>query len=129
MKLNILVSGGLYDSQAGYAAWQFCRAAVAGGHTITQVFFYQQGVSQATSLAVPLADEFDTTQAWVELSQQAEIPLVVCVSAAERRGILNEAQRLEANRSVSNLHDRFEIAGLGSLHEASLASDRTVSFR
>ncbi|MEM7358287.1 MAG: sulfurtransferase complex subunit TusD [Pseudomonadota bacterium] len=129
MKLNILVSGGLHDSQAGYSAWEFCRAALAQGHDITQVFFYQQGVSQATQLAVPLTDEFDATEAWATLSSEADIPLVVCVSAAERRGVLNEEQRLEAEKAVSNLHAGFEIAGLGSLHEASLASDRTVSFR
>jgi len=56
MNFNIVVSGGMFDSQAGYSAWCFCQQALAAGHSIGQVFFYQQGVSHGSQLAVPLAD-------------------------------------------------------------------------
>ena len=129
MKINILVTGGLFDSQAGLAALQFCRAVEQAGHSITQVFFYQAGVSQATLLAEPLADEFDAPSEWANFKEQFAIDLVVCVSAAERRGIIGQQQMQDLAKPASNLHPAFSVAGLGALHDASLAADRTVTFK
>ena len=129
MKINILVTGGLYDSQSGYSAQQFCKAAISTGHSIEQVFFYQAAVTQGSKLSEPLADEFNDNESWVEFSQNNNIELVVCVSAAERRGIISEAQHIELAKESNNLHAAFMIAGLGALHEASLNSDRTVTFK
>ena len=129
MKINILISGGLYDSQSAYAGLRFGQAAIDAGHTIEQIFFYQQGVSIATQLSVPLADEFDSSEEWVSFAQMHSLPLVVFVSAAERRGVLGTEQQTEHAKQASNLHPAFSIAGLGALHEASLSSDRTVAFK
>lgn len=129
MKINVLISGGLYDSQSAYAGLRFSQAAIDAGHTIEQIFFYQQGVSIATQLSVPLADEFDASGEWVAFAQMHSLSLVVCVSAAERRGVLGIEQQAEYAKQASNLHPAFSIAGLGALHEASLSSDRTVTFK
>lgn len=129
MKFNVLVTGGLYSSQAGYSAWRFCRAALAAGHTVSQVFFYQDGVSQGSRLAIPLADEFDAVDAWQTLAGEYPVDLMVCVSAGERRGIIGEEQAQEHAIISANLHPRFRIAGLGALHDASLQADRTVTFK
>ena len=129
MKINILVTGGLYDSQSGYSALQFSKAAISDGHSIEQVFFYQAAVSQGSKLSEPLADEFNANESWVQLSQDSNVELVVCISAAERRGIISEEQRIDLAKECNNLHERFTVAGLGALHEASLNSDRTVTFK
>lgn len=129
MKINILITGGLYDSQSAYAALRFSQAAIAAGHSIEQIFFYQQGVSIATQLSVPLADEFDGSGEWAAFVQLHSLPLVVCVSAAERRGVIGAEQQAEHAKQTSNLHPAFSIAGLGALHQASLTSDRTVTFK
>lgn len=129
MKFNLFITGSLYSSQASYSALHFCRAAIELGHSITQVFFYQDGVTQGNQLSVPLADEFDSVSEWVKLAEQYQLNLVVCVSAAERRGVLNDEQAREHNKCSANLHPIFSVAGLGELHAASLASDRTVSFK
>jgi len=50
MNINLLVTGPLYSSQSAYSALRFCEAAVATGNTISQVFFYQDGVTQASKL-------------------------------------------------------------------------------
>lgn len=128
MKINLLINGGLYDSQAGYSAVQFCDAAVTSGHRITQVFFYQQGVTQGSALAEPLSDEFHASSSWAEISHNHDIPLVVCVAAGERRGIINPEQQLELGKNTYNLHPAFTIAGLASFHEACISADRTVTF-
>ncbi|MCL4130773.1 UNVERIFIED_CONTAM: hypothetical protein GTU68_025759 [Idotea baltica] len=129
MTFNLLITGAIYSSQASYSALQFCQAAIAGGHTISQVFFYQDGVTHGSSLSVPLADEFDSVAQWQEMAAQNGIDLVVCVSAAERRGVLNQQQAEEHERDNCNLHPSFSVAGLGELHAASLESDRTVCFK
>jgi tRNA 2-thiouridine synthesizing protein D len=129
MNINVLVTGGLFDSQSGFAALQFCQAAEQAGHNITQVFFYQGGVSQATLLAEPLADEFDAPREWASCKEQFSIDLVVCVSAAERRGIIGQQQMQDLAKPSFNLHPAFSVAGLGALHDASIAADRTVTFK
>ncbi len=136
MNFNILVTGALYSSQSAYSALRFCRAAAAAGHSISQVFFYQDGVTQANQYSLPLDDEFDAVSSWVEFSEQTSTPLVVCVSAGERRGLMSEEQVLEnhlgahsAVGSNGSLHSRFTVAGLGALHQASLESERMVTFK
>ena len=129
MKINLLVSGPLYSSQSGYSALRFCEAAVTAGHTISQVFFYQDGVTQANRLSLPLDDEFEPVGKWLEFSTLNDVPLVVCVSAGERRGVMSEEQALENHFGTGNLPLNFSVSGLGVLHEASLSSDRTVTFK
>jgi len=129
MKFNVLVTGGVYSSQSAYSALQFCKASVAAGHTISHVFFYRDAVTQASSLSVPLDDEFNAVDQWQSFQQQHQIPLVVCVSAAERRGVLSAEQAQEFAKPSSNLATGFTIEGLGALHDASLAADRTVTFK
>jgi len=128
MKLNILINGALYSSQASYSALQFCNAAIDGGHQISQVFFHQDAAAHGNNLSAVMSDEPDVVGNWARFSAAHSVPLVVCVTAAERRGVLSAAQAEEFDKPVANLHPSFSVAGLGALHEASLASDRMVVF-
>ena len=129
MRFNVLISGSLYSSQSAYSALQFCRSALAVGHSLSQVFFYQDGVGNANQLSAPLADEFDAVCEWAQFAREHDLELVVCVSAAERRGVLNNEQASEFAKQSANLHPHFVVAGLGALHRAALDSDRMVSFK
>ena len=129
MNINVLVSGGLYDTAAGFSAFNFCRAALAAGHQLTQIFFYQAGVTQANAFSAPLADEFDAPLRWSELAEQHGLDLVVCVAAGERRGVITAEQQAELNKPAHNLASRFEVEGLASFHAASAEADRTVTFK
>ena len=129
MKFNILLTGGVYSKQSAYSALQFCEDAIAAGHTISHVFFYRDAVTQASNLSVPLDDEFNAVDQWQLFQQKHKTPLVVCVSAAERRGVLSAEQAQEFAKPSSNLATGFTIEGLGALHDASLAADRTVTFK
>jgi len=129
MNINVLVTGNAYSTQSAYSALQFCYAAVAQGHVVTQVFFYRDAVSQCSRLSVPLADEFNGVDEWLAFARAHEVALVACVSAAERRGILNADQAQELSKDGDNLHPAFQIEGLGVLHDASLNADRTVTFK
>jgi tRNA 2-thiouridine synthesizing protein D len=129
MKINLLVSGALYSSQSAFSALRFCQSAVDNGHTISQVFFYQDGVTQASRLSMPLDDEFSALGQWIQFADQNAVPLVVCISAGERRGLMSDAQALEYQLGTGSSHFAFNVAGLGALHDASLDSDRTVTFK
>jgi tRNA 2-thiouridine synthesizing protein D len=45
-----------------------------------------------------------------------------------RRGILNDSEAQRFEKTASNLAPGFNISGLGQLIEASLVSDRVISF-
>ena len=116
MKLSILVQEGPYNHQASDSAYQFIQAALAKGHTISGVFFYDDGVYNATRLMDPPQDDRHISKRWSELGAKG-IDLIVCVAAAKRRGITNEV-----------LAAHVRISGLGQLASMIDNSDRLVTF-
>jgi tRNA 2-thiouridine synthesizing protein D len=128
MKFAILVSAGPYQQQGGDSALQFARAVLRQGHSLTRVFFYHDGVNTATRLATPPQDDRDLTLAWRELAVAHGVDLVVCVAAAQRRGIVDANERQRHGKDADNLAEGFRIAGLGLLIEAAVDADRLVQF-
>ena len=124
----ILVTAAPFSSQGAHTAINFCEALIASGHTLSRVFFYQDGVHNASALSVPPQDEAALTPRWQALATEHGADLVVCIAAAQRRGILDadEAQRL--NRPAANLAAHFRLSGLGQLAEATAQCDRLVAF-
>jgi len=117
MKFNLLVSEGPYTHQASDTAYQFAAAAITAGHEVMRVFFYHDGVYNATRLTEPPQDDRHIVNRWSALKEQHQVDLVVCVAAALRRGIKEE-----------NLAQGFRISGLGQLVEAGIKCDRLVTF-
>ena len=128
MKFSIVVYGPPYSSQAASSALNFAKAVLEGGHEIYRLFFYQDGVHNASSLVVPPQDEQHLPQAWQEIIQQHELDAVVCVASALKRGILDEGEAQRYERSGANLLPDFSISGLGQLVDATLQSDRLLTF-
>ena len=128
MKYGILINEGPYQHQATDTAYQFCKAAVAKGHEIFRVFFYHDGVNNATDLAVPPQDDRNIVNNWIELAEANKIDMVVCIAAAQRRGLLdaNEAER--QGKRADNIAPVFRISGLGQLVEAGIECDRLLTF-
>jgi tRNA 2-thiouridine synthesizing protein D len=128
MKYGILINEGPYQHQATDTAYQFCKAAIAKGHEIFRIFFYHDGVNNATDLAVPPQDDRNITANWVKFAEENNIDMVVCIAAAQRRGLLdaNEAER--QGKRTDNIAPVFRISGLGQLVEAGIECDRLVTF-
>ncbi|MGO2343501.1 sulfurtransferase complex subunit TusD [Vibrio litoralis] len=125
---SLLVNGSVYGSQSALNAYQFACALIERGHKLVSVFFYQDGVHNASSLVVPANDEFNLTKAWQQLSVQHEVRLESCVAASLRRGILDSNEAKTHERDSSNVAKGLELAGLGGLAEAMLVQDRLVQF-
>lgn len=106
----------------------FAQAALAGGHEIVRLFFYQDGVYNAANSIVTPQDEQNLPQEWRDFVEQHQLDGVVCIAAALRRGVLNtdEAQRYQ--RTAVNVEAPWELSGLGQLHDAVQAADRLICF-
>ncbi len=128
MKYSILVNEGPYTHQASDTAYQFTKAALEKGHEIFRVFFYHDGVNNATRLAVPPQDDRNITQRWSELGAQHNLDMVVCIAAAQRRGLLDEDEAKRQGKDANNIAPGFRISGLGQLIEAGIQADRLVLF-
>ena len=128
MKLAIQVNEGPYTHQASDSAYQFTKAALAKGHEIFRVFFYHDGVNNATRLTTPPQDDRNIVNRWSKLAEEHKLDLVVCVAAAQRRGIVDEGEAKRNGKDATNLAPGFRISGLGQLIEAGIQADRIVVF-
>jgi tRNA 2-thiouridine synthesizing protein D len=128
MKFAIQVNSSPYQSQVSYTAYQFINAVLAQGHEVFRVFFYNEGVFQAFKYATPPDDEFQITMEWTELARSHQIDLVVCISAAQRRGLLCSDEAKRQGKQDDDLAEGFRISGLGQWVEATLEADRFIVF-
>jgi tRNA 2-thiouridine synthesizing protein D len=128
MKYAIQINASPYVSNISWVAYQFILAALQANHQVLQVFFYQEGIQNAMRYALPPDDEINLPQQWSALAREQGIDLVVCISAAQRRGLLcgDEARRQGAQDD--DLADGFRIAGLGQWLQATLNADRCMVF-
>lgn len=128
MKFTIQVNEGPYTHEASDTAYQFTKAALEKGHEIFRVFFYHDGVNNATRLTTPPQDDRNIVKRWSELAEQHNLDLVVCVAAAQRRGIADADEAKRNGKDADNLAPGFRISGLGQLIEGGIQSDRTIVF-
>ncbi len=117
MKFAIMIKQGPFTHQASDTAYHFTVAALAKGHEIYRVFFYNDGVYNSNKLSEPQTDDRNLVSLWSELAAEHKLDLVVCIAAALRRGMKEEI-----------LADGFRISGLGQLVEAGIQADRTIVF-
>ena len=106
----------------------FAQAALAGGHEIVRLFFYQDGVYSAANSVVSPQDEQDIAQQWRALVSEHQLDGVVCIAAALRRGVLNGEEAARYQRSAVNLEAPWALSGLGQLHDAIQDADRLICF-
>ncbi|HIP52398.1 MAG TPA: sulfurtransferase complex subunit TusD [Chromatiales bacterium] len=128
MKFAIQVNEGPYQHQASDSAYLFTKAALEKGHEIFRVFFYHDGVNNGTRLTTPPQDDRNIVQRWSDLAEKHGLDLVVCVAAAQRRGIVDEGEMQRNGKDATNIAPGFRISGLGQLIEAAIQSERLVVF-
>ena len=128
MKYAVQVNASPYASNAGLEAYWFIQAALQAGHQITRVFFYKEGIYHALRHATPPDDEIQFSRDWSALARRHGIDLAVCISAAQRRGLLCADEAKRQGKYDSDVADGFRIAGLGQWLEATLQADRCIVF-
>jgi tRNA 2-thiouridine synthesizing protein D len=128
VKFTIVLHAAPYTSQASLSALRFAQASLAAGHEIVRVFFYYDGVHNTNEFSAAPQDELDLVEAWSTLLQEHGIDAVTCVSSSIKRGIIDTREARRHDRQGHNLRAPAVLSGLGQLVDASLASDRTISF-
>ncbi len=128
MKYAIQVNSSPYAAQTGLDALHFIQAAIAAEHQVLRVFFYQEGAYHAFRYAAAPADEIQISASWSQLAAQHGIDLVVCISAAQRRGLLCSDEAGRIGKQDNDLGLGFRIAGLGQWLEAVVQADRCIVF-
>ena len=128
MKFSVMISEGPYTHQASDTAYNFTKTALDNGHECYRVFFYHDGVNNGTRLATPPQDDRNIVNRWSELSKEYDLDLVLCVAAAQRRGIADADEAKRNGKDADNIAEGFRISGLGQLIEAGIQSERLVTF-
>jgi tRNA 2-thiouridine synthesizing protein D len=95
---------------------KFTQACLDSGHTISAVFLYQAGVYHASQHLELASDELPVSRLWQDLNAKS-IPLLLCVTAAEKRGLDIE------NTGV------FTVAGLAEFAMLAADADKWVQFK
>jgi tRNA 2-thiouridine synthesizing protein D len=106
----------------------FAQAALAGGHEIVRLFFYQDGVHNASGSVVTPQDELDLPRQWRTFVTEHRLDGVVCIAAALRRGVLNAEEAGRYQREAVAVAAPWELSGLGQLHDAVQDADRLICF-
>lgn len=125
MNYVLAVKSPVYGTQGAYLAYQFAEALIERGHSVKQVFFFQEGVSNGNRFVYPAGDEVNLQQHWQAFSAKYDVPLCLCVAASQRRGVVNEMTA--EDKKSHNLATGFVITGLGEFIAATLNANRVIT--
>jgi len=118
-KIAVVVTTPPY-SNLSVTALDYIETALKSGIELVGVFFYQDGVIHANQQAHIASDEFQCIKQWQALQQTFQLPLHLCITAAEKRGLSDE--------QPNTIHPIFTVSGLGELIELVNKADRLVQF-
>lgn len=114
----LTVHSDVFASQTSRSAYKFAQTLLMQSHELLGIFFYQQGVLHANASNQLAEDELNTQQLFIQLSQEYNVRLMVCSTAAEQRGINSD-----------NLAEGFQLAGLAEFAALTGKADRMVQFK
>ena len=123
----VLVLASPNSGLAARSAALFVQAALARGHAIERVFFMDDGCYASSDHRVMPQDEPDAMQLWVDLAQEHKLELVVCITSAIKRALLDDDQA-RRYAAAATTHSAFTVSGLGQWVDAASKSDRVVTF-
>ena len=128
MKFSIVIYAAPYSTESAATALRFAESLIQQGHEIYRLFFFGDGVHNASKLTVVAQDEINLQLQWSKLIEEHDIDSVICVSSALRRGVLDQIEADRHELGTASAYESSEVGGLGQLIDASLHSDRVVNF-
>ena len=128
MKFSIVIYAAPYSAESAATALRFAQSLIQQGHELYRLFFFGDGVHNASKLTVVAQDEINLQQQWSKLIEDNDIDSVICVSSALRRGVLDQTEADRHELGTASAYESSEVAGLGQLVDAALHSDRVVNF-
>lgn len=114
----LMLHGTPWSNQSVLSACQFAQAAIDSGHNVPAIFLYQDAVLNAVNTLDIPSDELNGQSHLLKLSNKHNIKLMLCVTAAEKRGL-----------SVGNISPEFTISGLAEFAELTTQADKVIQFK
>jgi tRNA 2-thiouridine synthesizing protein D len=128
VKFSIVIYAAPYSTESAATALRFAESLIQQGHVLYRLFFFGDGVHNASKLTVVAQDEINLQLQWSKLIEEHDIDSVICVSSALRRGVLDQTEAERHELGTASAYESSEVAGLGQLIDAALHSDRVVNF-
>lgn len=125
---SVLITTSPFHGDSAIRALAFIEGAIANGDTINNIFFYGDGVYHTNNLMLQTGDSHFAHGDWKHLATNHDIQLLVCITAAVKRGIVSQQEAHENGIGFANLHAPFEQAGLGEFFTALHECKRLVQF-
>lgn len=119
---------GAPGSSTTRSAYRFAQATLSQGHQISRLFFYHDGVHNASALTSPPRDEEHPSSDWAHLIREHQIAATVCVASGVRKGMVDDTQAQRFGHPQGNTRPEFEVAGLSDLVGAAADADRVITF-
>jgi tRNA 2-thiouridine synthesizing protein D len=128
VKFSIVIYAAPYSTESAATALRFAESLIQQGHVLYRLFFFGDGVHNASKLTVVAQDEINLQLQWSKLIEEHDIDSVICVSSALRRGVLDQTEAERHELGTASAYESSEVAGLGQLIDAALHSDRVINF-
>ena len=128
MIYSLLVLSSPSSGQTSRSAVLFARALIGRGHDLKRVFFMDEGTHAGSNNRILPQDEADPMMLWGELAKDHQVDLVLCVSSALKRGLLDQTEADRYDKNAVTVDSAFVISGLGQLVDACAKSDRLITF-
>lgn len=111
-RFSLLLQQSPFAGQSFASALQFARAALAGGYLLEQIFLYEDAVlAVQPGIDLP-TDEPNLAAQLACFCQQQQIPLLYCVTAAEKRGVCMDENADKNANEKGDANSPFIAAGL-----------------
>lgn len=118
-RFGLLLTCDGFASQSLASVLLFAKTAVNSGHCIEHIFLYQDAVYNAAAHIDLPADEPDLSAELAHFCLQYNIPLLFCITAAEKRGVVSDKLVARAG---------YTSAGLAEFAMRQSAIDKLVQF-
>jgi len=126
---TLLIMSAPYNTHNVESALNFVKFLMKNKkNSIQNIFFYGNGVLNANKMILNEKKEKTLSYQWYKLSKKFSINLNVCSTSAQERGIISKSMNKNFELLYENVHDGFNITGLGCLIKSILNSDRILQF-
>lgn len=125
---TLLLTQAPLSNGSHYLALDFARAAVATGHQVKNIFFYQEATYVALNGQTPIQGQTPLANEWLTLASEHNIELQVCIANAIRRGLVDDNEQQRYQLPAITLAAGFKLVGLGEIASSYREVDHVIQF-
>jgi len=113
-------------SESHQTAQNLVSDLISHGNKIDRIFFYQDASFVGLKSQIAGQGLQASYQGWIDLKQQQDFPLQICIANALRRGVV-DATEAGRYQGLETLQNGFQLSGLGEIADACRSSDRIIT--